>query len=120
MTPRRATRGELLEVASSVAWNLKAYDNYHRSTTKATRALKRRCPGFTDLQYANALQRAIELYEEADLLVRTNPEQFWDEFHRSKAGPASAIDELAERFRGFRKSTIRSTLGMIFYYWHLR
>lgn len=120
MTTSRVSRGALLEAASSVAWNLKAYDSYDRSTAKATRALKQRCPGFTDRQYTNALERAIDLYEEADALVHADPKRFWDEFDRSGAVPDCAVGELAKRFGGFRKSTIRSTLSMVFYYWHLR
>jgi hypothetical protein len=120
-TPTRVSRGQLLDFAADVAWRFKAYCAYGENESTAIRAIRKKCPGFTSRQYENSFAKALELYDAANRLVADRSAEFWKE-HRSgnEKWPHLLDDDLRKLFPGFRVSTIRSLVGMTFYYWHMR
>ena len=117
----RLSRGALLEVASDVVWRFRAYEAYSGNASTAIRALRARCPGFTSRQYANAFAKNVELYDTVEKLVRERAEELWSAHKSGDQTWSRRFDEqLRSRFKGFRVSTIRGMVGMMFYYWHLR
>ena len=115
------SRGQLLDVASDVAWRFRAYDAYGGKDATAIRAIRKNCPGFSSRQYANAFAKALDLYDVVEELVRQRAKDLWDA-HKSSddSWPQSLDQELRSRFSGFRVSTFHSLVGMMFYYWHMR
>ena len=114
------SRGEFLAVASDVAWNLRAYDPYGKRPAQAIRALKKRCPGFSDTQYRNAFKKSVALYDAVQGLLRTHNDRIWAAYRAKQAYENVFNEELSSQFPGFRKSTLGSMVGMSFFYWHLR
>ena len=118
---QRVSRGALLEIASDVVWRFRAYDAYDRVEAKACRAIRQRCPGFTTRQYANAFAKNLELYDVVEQLVKSRALQFWEAQASGDQSWSRLLDEeLRARFPGFRISTLRGMVGMMFYYWHMR
>ena len=117
---KRASRGQLLHKAYETAWQFKAYDAYGRDPATALRSLRRRCPGFSAVQYRNALDKAIELYDATHTLVREDKERVWAVHEAGGQVHRLFDEELGARFPAFRKSTFHAIVGMTFYYWHLR
>jgi hypothetical protein len=72
------SRGRLLDVASDVAWRFKAHHSYGGKDTTAIRAIRKKCPGFTPRQYANAFAKALDLYDAVEQLVRERASDLWD------------------------------------------
>lgn len=116
-----ASRGELLDVATAVAWRFRAYGSYGGNQATAIRAIRRRRGGFTARQYANAFTKTLELYDVVQLLVNEHADEFWAVHNRGdESWPKQFDRELSNRCSGFRRSTLRSLVGMTFYYWHMR
>ncbi len=115
------TRGDLLDVAATVAWRFKAYGSYAGKQATAVRAIRRKCNGFTALQIENAFKKAIELYDCVHQLVRENESSLWAS-HKAgdKTWPKFLDVTLKQRFPAFKLSTLRMLVGMDFYYWHMR
>jgi hypothetical protein len=120
-TTPKLSRGELLDVAFATAWRLRAYGSYGASRKNACRAIRKRCPGFTDTQCENALDKALTLYDAVHDLVERNSKAVWDEYHRVGNDVAKMFDtDLRDRFPGFQLATFHYAVGMTFYYWHMR
>jgi hypothetical protein len=103
-----------------VAWRFCAYDAYDREPAKAILALEKRCAGFSEKQYQNAFEKSVALYEAVQDLLRANRDRVWAAERAGEPYHKLFNDELAERFPGFRRSTLGSMVGMSFYYWHMR
>lgn len=115
------SRGQLLDVASDVAWRFKAYGSYGGKDVTAIRAIRKKCPGFTSRQYANAFAKALELYDVVEKQVRERSSDLWDAHNAGDESWQKLLDDdLRSRFSGFRLSTFHSLVGMMFYYWHMR
>ncbi len=120
-TPTSTSRGHLLDVSSDVAWRYKAYGAYGGNRATAIRAIRRKCPAFTPRQYSNAFARALELYDAVDAFVQQHESELWDAHNAGESSLPKHLDvKLSARFPGFRRSTIRSLIGMMFYYWQMR
>lgn len=116
------TRAELLDAAWEVARLFRAHGRYG-SDAKASQALRRRRPGFTDRQYTNALRKGLALFDAAvelvardvGLLLRqtdVRAERF-PEFH-------DLAGEARSRCPGFPAATYQTALSWVFYQYHLR
>jgi hypothetical protein len=120
MPRHRHSRRELLDVAWEVAANYRAHDAY-RTEGGASRALERRCPGFTARQYLNAFRKALALYDTAMVVVARHADVLWKQTGTggdSLAGCRNpAGDELRRLNPGFRVSTIAAALRWVFF-WH--
>ena len=117
---KRVPRGELYSAASTVAWYFRAYRAYGENKARAIRALKGRCPGFSAVQYRNALDKALALYDAVQVLIHENGDRMWAAHDAGEPYHELFDAELKERFSGFRKSTFGLMVGMSFYWWHLR
>ena len=114
-------RGELLDVATDVAWRFVAYRGYGGDESTAIRAIRRKCPGFTSRQYENALAKALGLYAAVERLVRERASELWDAHNAGdESWPRQFDADLKTQFRSFRVATFHSLVGMMFYYWHMR
>jgi hypothetical protein len=115
------SRGQLLDTATNVAWRFKAYDSYGGDEATAIRAIRRKCPGFSSRQYANAFAGALQLYDAVDTQVRERASEFWDAHNSGDDSWPRLLDcDLRSHFPSFRLSTFRILVGMMFYYWHMR
>ena len=115
------SRGRLLDVVSDVAWRFKAHHSYGGKDTTAIRAIRKKCPGFTPRQYANAFAKALDLYDAVEQLVRERASDLWDAHNSGDESWPQLFDrDLRSRFSAFRLSTFHSLVGMMFYYWHMR
>ena len=122
MSPsQKPIRGQLLHTASDIAWRYRAYNSYDNNPATACRALAKRCPGFTKQQYLNAFQKNLELYDTVEKLVAENASRLWAA-HKSgdDSWPKLFDQQLKQQFSTFNLTTLRSTVNMMFYYWHLR
>ena len=119
--PISVSRAQLLDLASAVAWNFKAYGSYEGKHASAIRAIRKRCPGFTSRQYANAFAKALKLYDAVESLVRERAQDLWDA-HKSgdNSWPQFLDADLRSCFPGFRLSTFHSLVGIMFFYWHMK
>jgi len=115
------TRGELLDVAADVAWRFRAYDSYSRDRTTAIRAIRRKCPDFTQRQLENAFDGAVSLYDYTKQLVAENANVIWDVVNEGSDNWNHLLDDqLKPKFPAFRKSSLHMMVSMNFYYWHMR
>ena len=117
---KRVSRGQFLSVAAEVAWNFRAYQRYDRKPAKAIQALKRRCPGFSDIQYRNAFDKSVALYEAVQVLLRKNRDRVWDAYDAKEPYQKLFDEELSRRFPGFTKTALRTMVWMSFFYWYLK
>lgn len=116
------SRGELLGAAWEVARNFRAYGQYG-AEVGARRALARRRPGFTPLQYANALQNGLRLLDAAEAAVARRAAAWlrqtdvaavrFPDF-RGVAG------ELRRKCPGFPAATYRAAVAWAYDWHHLR
>jgi hypothetical protein len=122
-TPRPANRGDFLDQAFVSAMRFRWQYRGHESMEKAIASLRRRCPGFTMVQYTNAFQRSTDLYNRALDAVRANEEIIpglvrvrWtvDDI------PGELTEQLRRRVRGFKIATYRQAIGWVIYWHYLR
>jgi hypothetical protein len=117
-TRRPQTRGEFLDRAFVSAMRFRWRYRGHESKEKAIASLRRRCPGFTTIQYTNAFQKGTDLYNCALDLVRAN-EEILARLRPATAGdiPREITEKLKTRVPGFNMATYRQAIGWVMY-WH--
>jgi hypothetical protein len=113
------SRGELLDVAFDVARRYIEFGEYG-SKERARKALKRRCPGFSEGQYANALDKAVRLLEVSIEVVRERSEALWQRYRAQALRFDDITGEVKVRCGGFRRSTYESAAGWVFFWHHLK
>jgi hypothetical protein len=115
---RKPSRGQLLDAAFRTAVDHVGYSKYE-SETGALKSLRRRCRGFTPMQYRNALLRAIELLGNVKEVIApfdppydaVIPDGGWSGFE-------GAARELQRRSPGFRISTCKSAIWWTLFWYH--
>jgi hypothetical protein len=116
--PTNRDHDELLDAATDVAANLRAYGSYGGSSRKALAALKRRRPGFSPAAYQTALDAGIAVFDAGQSVV--------DEYLSSRRPSGSARTDLvnacarrlAQRHPGFRAATYEWLVSWIYLYFH--
>ncbi|MBT5020047.1 hypothetical protein N8590_00910 [bacterium] len=115
------SRGEMLDVAATVAWRYSAYRSYHSDEAEAVKAIRRKCPSFTKKQCENAFQSGVKLYTRVKKLVKENADDLWKLYKEGDDSYTNLLDDqLRKEFPAYRVSTLRTMVGMNFYYWHMR
>ena len=116
-TTLASTDKALLDAASDVALRLRAFESYRGSQRRATTALKRRQPGFSEAVYEQVLEAAIVLFDTACQLVDA-------EYKRMQASgpverwPEHLVPSLATQCPGFPPSTYLHLLNWVNAYYH--
>ena len=106
----------MLDTAVDVVLNLRAYDRYGESNTAAIRALKRRAPGFSDRQYANAFAKAWVLYDVCTKHISFNQQVVFAAFEAGgKDWTRPFIPAIRQACPGFLVSTYSTTFGFLAY-----
>jgi hypothetical protein len=122
-TPRPATRGDFLDQAFVSAMRFRWQYRGHESVEKAVASLRRRCPGFTTIQYTNAFQRGTALYDCAMDAARAN-EEILAKVVRVRWTvddiPVELTEQLRRRAPGFKLATYRRAIGWVMYWHYLR
>jgi len=116
----RPARGKLLDAAADVARRFRSFDEYG-SIPRATRALKRRQPGFPAQAYPAAVERAIALCDAAVKLVGESVPAVLaagGTLREEDLRPLAV--ELRGRAPGFPAATYRWMVGWVYYWSHLR
>jgi hypothetical protein len=122
MGKRRAqlSRADLLDTAFDVARRFEDFGSYG-STSRAERALARRCPGFSPSQYSNALLTARELWAMANRLVDANSDRLIAVAARTRDWNFPEFDgRLRKAFPAFRLSTLRGAISWSLFWHHLK
>ena len=112
-------RAALLDAAVDVARRLRAFDEYG-SEARATRALRRRCPGFGDGEYASSLSAALQLFDAAHTVATQRAPEFQSIRRPTESDWEPDARRLAERYPGFPEATYRWVTGWTIYYFALR
>jgi len=116
-----ASRGQLLNFATDVAWRIRAYDAYGQKEPTDIRAIHKTFPEFTARQYKSAFTKDVELYDAPNRLVTERSADFWDE-HKFSNEQWSHLhnEDLRKLFPEIRVSTICGLVGITFCDWHMR
>jgi hypothetical protein len=120
MAKSRSTpvRGELLDRAFISAMRFRWRYRGHESQGKAIASLRRRCPGFTAIQYANAFQKGTDLYNCAWEVVKNNEAMLArPRPDAARAIPRGVVEHLRKRVPGFKVATYHQAVGWVVY-WH--
>ena len=107
----------MLDTAVDVVLNLRAYDRYGESNAAAIRALKRRSPGFSDLQYSNAFDKAWALYDVCSQFIADNQSAAFEAGGKDWTRPF--VPAIREASPGFLASTHGMAFGFLAY-WRYR
>ncbi len=125
MIKPKKKKKDLLEEAIQVAQLFIDYDSYG-SYKAASRALKRRVSGYDDKKYQSVLNKAIKHYQDAIQFIKEHREQFGENFsiygkQKDISGCYTGFDkEFYKSQKGFKLSTVRSTLSWVFYWHYMR
>ena len=118
-SPAAVDQGTLFDTAADVARRLRAFDEYG-TEARATRALRRRCPGFNEADYAKAFEAALELIDAACALATGNATEFQSIGLPAEAHWQPHVRRLARRHPGFTEATYQWVTAWSIYYFALR
>jgi len=115
------TRGELLDRAFLSAmrcrWRYRGYE----SREKAIASLRRRCPGFSARQIANAIRKGTDLYDRALAVVKANEDLVVPAYVNGAGNPPRKIVEHVRKLvPGFRQATYKQAIAWVIYWHYLR
>lgn len=111
------SRADLWDHASDVARRLHAFAAYRSSRARAQAALRRRAPGFSELQYRQSLDRALAMFKAAEVLVRRHEIAIAKRWPDYDVRPL--VGELRRHHPGFARSTYEWVVDWVILYYVL-